>query len=182
MGLSSLRGNQFFDRILLFFMPQKFQPDYIYLRHVKLLKGKRPTWSDQPKNLKFSALVYDNPADLFWYSLCNQIIENCFNSISNYGCCYCWNKKNFWFHAKIIFAKRTFLAWWYHASRRTKSKCQKISILIKKYRSKRKRIYSPSVVYKISVSFKKFPCFQKIILGNGWFEIETVTPCVSKLV
>ena len=34
------RGNQFFDRILLFFMPQKFQPDYIYLRHVKLLKGK----------------------------------------------------------------------------------------------------------------------------------------------
>jgi len=41
MGLSSLRGNQFFDRILLFFMPQKFQPDYIYLRHVKLLKGKR---------------------------------------------------------------------------------------------------------------------------------------------
>ena len=49
MGLSSLRGNQFFDRILLFFMPQKFQPDYIYLRHVKLLKGKRPTWSESDR-------------------------------------------------------------------------------------------------------------------------------------
>jgi len=38
MGISSLRGNQFFDRILLFFMPAKFQPDYTFLRHVKLAK------------------------------------------------------------------------------------------------------------------------------------------------
>ena len=57
MGLSSLRGNQFFDRILLFFMPQKFQPDYIYLRHVKLLKGKRPTWSDPDRSAGYRVLT-----------------------------------------------------------------------------------------------------------------------------
>ncbi|XP_071488060.1 electroneutral sodium bicarbonate exchanger 1-like [Diadema antillarum] len=36
MGISSLRGVQFVDRILLYLMPTKHQPDYIYLRHVKL--------------------------------------------------------------------------------------------------------------------------------------------------
>ena len=52
------RGNQFFDRILLFFMPQKFQPDYIYLRHVKLLKGKllTPTGSEGELGLNKSKL------------------------------------------------------------------------------------------------------------------------------
>ena len=88
------RGNQFFDRILLFFMPQKFQPDYIYLRHVKLLKGKPSTltgpWSAKIK-LYLSAFVYGDPIDMFWYSLCDQITENCFNSFSNHGCCHCWN-------------------------------------------------------------------------------------------
>ncbi|XP_075584903.1 na[+]-driven anion exchanger 1 isoform X11 [Dermatophagoides farinae] len=37
MGTSSLKGSQFFERILIIFMPQKYQPDYIFLRHV-------PTW------------------------------------------------------------------------------------------------------------------------------------------
>ena len=36
MGISALRGLQFFDRILLFLMPKKFQPDYPYLRQVQL--------------------------------------------------------------------------------------------------------------------------------------------------
>ncbi len=36
MGVASLNGLQFFDRILLFFMPQKYQPDYPYLRRVPL--------------------------------------------------------------------------------------------------------------------------------------------------
>ncbi len=36
MGVASLRGMQFIDRIELFFMPPKHQPDYIYLRHVPL--------------------------------------------------------------------------------------------------------------------------------------------------
>ncbi|XP_033628875.1 sodium bicarbonate cotransporter 3-like [Asterias rubens] len=38
MGISSLRGVQFVDRLLLFLMPAKHQPDHIYLRHVKLWK------------------------------------------------------------------------------------------------------------------------------------------------
>ncbi len=36
MGMASLNGLQFFDRILLFFMPEKYQPDYPYLRRVPL--------------------------------------------------------------------------------------------------------------------------------------------------
>ncbi|XP_071822965.1 sodium-driven chloride bicarbonate exchanger-like [Apostichopus japonicus] len=36
MGVSSLRGVQFFHRILLYIIPTKHQPDYTYLRHVKL--------------------------------------------------------------------------------------------------------------------------------------------------
>merc|ERR1719273_913444 len=36
MGVASLNGIQFFDRILLFFMPKKYQPDVPYLRKVEL--------------------------------------------------------------------------------------------------------------------------------------------------
>ncbi|XP_070211045.1 electrogenic sodium bicarbonate cotransporter 1-like isoform X2 [Littorina saxatilis] len=36
MGWSALGGMQFIDRLLLVFMPVKYQPDYIYLRHVPL--------------------------------------------------------------------------------------------------------------------------------------------------
>ncbi|XP_032368782.1 electroneutral sodium bicarbonate exchanger 1 isoform X2 [Etheostoma spectabile] len=38
MGVSSLKGIQFFDRVKLFCMPAKHQPDFIYLRHVPLRK------------------------------------------------------------------------------------------------------------------------------------------------
>ncbi|XP_053295119.1 sodium-driven chloride bicarbonate exchanger [Pleuronectes platessa] len=38
MGASSLRGIQLFDRLTLFGMPAKHQPDFIYLRHVPLRK------------------------------------------------------------------------------------------------------------------------------------------------
>jgi len=38
MGFSSLRGVQFFQRIKLFFIPKKYHPDYIYLRHIPVLK------------------------------------------------------------------------------------------------------------------------------------------------
>jgi solute carrier family 4 (sodium bicarbonate transporter), member 10 len=34
MGAASLKGLQFFDRILIMFMPQKYQPDYMFLRQV----------------------------------------------------------------------------------------------------------------------------------------------------
>ncbi|XP_051016323.1 electroneutral sodium bicarbonate exchanger 1 [Acomys russatus] len=38
MGVSSLQGIQFFDRLKLLGMPAKHQPDFIYLRHVPLRK------------------------------------------------------------------------------------------------------------------------------------------------
>ncbi|KAF2883440.1 hypothetical protein ILUMI_22734 [Ignelater luminosus] len=36
MGAASLKGLQFFDRILIMFMPNKYQPDYMFLRQVPL--------------------------------------------------------------------------------------------------------------------------------------------------
>ncbi|XP_074777666.1 electroneutral sodium bicarbonate exchanger 1-like [Athene noctua] len=38
MGVSSLSSIQFFDRLKLFWMPAKHQPDFLYLRHVPLRK------------------------------------------------------------------------------------------------------------------------------------------------
>ncbi|BFZ15360.1 hypothetical protein BsWGS_18399 [Bradybaena similaris] len=35
MGISSLRGMQLIDRIMILLMPAKYQPDYMYLRHVR---------------------------------------------------------------------------------------------------------------------------------------------------
>ena len=36
MGVSALRGLQFYQRLLILFMPTKHQPDVLYLRHVSL--------------------------------------------------------------------------------------------------------------------------------------------------
>ncbi|KAL5282439.1 SLC4A7 family protein [Megaselia abdita] len=36
MGVASLKGLQFFDRILIMFMPVKYQPDYMFLRQVPI--------------------------------------------------------------------------------------------------------------------------------------------------
>ena len=36
MGVMALRGLQFFDRILLLFMPTKYQPNYVFLKFVQL--------------------------------------------------------------------------------------------------------------------------------------------------
>lgn len=38
MGVASLKGLQFFDRILIVFMPVKYQPDHMFLRQVPLKK------------------------------------------------------------------------------------------------------------------------------------------------
>ena len=35
MGVSSLRGMQLVDRVFIWFMPAKYQPDLMYLRHVR---------------------------------------------------------------------------------------------------------------------------------------------------
>lgn len=36
MGIASLKGLQFFDRILIMFMPTKYQPDHMFLRQVSI--------------------------------------------------------------------------------------------------------------------------------------------------
>lgn len=36
MGVASLKGLQFFDRILIMFMPVKYQPDFMFLRQVNM--------------------------------------------------------------------------------------------------------------------------------------------------
>ncbi|XP_073986853.1 na[+]-driven anion exchanger 1 isoform X4 [Rhodnius prolixus] len=36
MGVASLKGLQFFDRMLIMFMPAKYQPDYMFLRQVPI--------------------------------------------------------------------------------------------------------------------------------------------------
>ena len=36
MGVSALRGMQFMDRMMIMLMPAKYQPDYLYLRHVRI--------------------------------------------------------------------------------------------------------------------------------------------------
>jgi len=38
MGVSALRNMQIFNRVLLFFKPQKYQPDFPYLRHVRIMR------------------------------------------------------------------------------------------------------------------------------------------------
>ena len=38
MGVASLKGMQFIDRVEILFMPAKYQPDHIYLRHVPMRK------------------------------------------------------------------------------------------------------------------------------------------------
>ena len=38
MGVNTLKGMQFIDRLFLVLMPAKHQPDYLYLRHVPLFK------------------------------------------------------------------------------------------------------------------------------------------------
>ena len=35
MGIASMKEIQLITRILLIFMPEKYQPDYVYLRHVR---------------------------------------------------------------------------------------------------------------------------------------------------
>ena len=38
MGVQSLKGLQFFERILLLFIPHKHQPDYVFLKYVPLMR------------------------------------------------------------------------------------------------------------------------------------------------
>ena len=61
MGVNTLNGMQFIDRLALMLMPGKHQPDYIYLRHVPLKKVELPVME-----LKF---VHMN---IFFRFICSQ--------------------------------------------------------------------------------------------------------------
>lgn len=44
MGVSSLKGMQVCARVMIFFMPAKYQPDYMFLRHVPIGRVHRFTF------------------------------------------------------------------------------------------------------------------------------------------
>lgn len=44
MGVASLKGLQLFDRILIMFMPVKYQPDYMFLRQVSGIRKHDTFW------------------------------------------------------------------------------------------------------------------------------------------
>lgn len=49
MGVASLKGLQFFDRILIMLMPVKYQPDYMFLRQVNQM-NKQLLLCYRPRN------------------------------------------------------------------------------------------------------------------------------------
>jgi len=63
MGVNTLKGMQFIDRIFLIFMPLKHQPDYSYLRHVPLKKVHLFTFI-QAGSLAALWIIKSTPASL----------------------------------------------------------------------------------------------------------------------
>ena len=63
MGVNTLKGMQFIDRIFLIFMPVKHQPDYSYLRHVPLKKVHLFTFI-QAGSLAALWIIKSTPASL----------------------------------------------------------------------------------------------------------------------
>lgn len=66
MGFSSLKGNQLVDRMLLFFMPQKHQPNYFYLQYVPI------------KTVHIFTLIQLGGLALLWFIESNHHISICF--------------------------------------------------------------------------------------------------------
>ena len=81
MGVQSLKGQQFFDRILLLFIPHKHQPDYVFLKYVPLRRVHMFTFiqlvslvglwvikSNPTTSIAFPVRIH-NPAALFNHKL-----------------------------------------------------------------------------------------------------------------
>ena len=60
MGVSSLKGLQFVERLLLLFIPRKYQPEYVYLKYVPLYRVHLFTLI-QLSNLVFLWVIKSNP-------------------------------------------------------------------------------------------------------------------------
>ena len=65
MGVNTLKGMQFIDRMFLVFMPVKHQPDYLYLRHVPLKKVHLFT-AIQAGSLAALWIIKSTPASLIF--------------------------------------------------------------------------------------------------------------------
>merc|ERR1712029_517546 len=65
MGVNTLKGMQFIDRMFLVFMPLKHQPDYSYLRHVPLKKVHLFT-AIQAGSLAALWIIKSTPASLIF--------------------------------------------------------------------------------------------------------------------
>lgn len=61
MGVSSLKGLQFVERLLLLFIPRKYQPDYVYLKYVPLHRVHMFTMV-QLSSLALLWIIKNNPA------------------------------------------------------------------------------------------------------------------------
>ena len=98
MGVSSLKGMQFIDRVGLIFMPPKYQPDYYYLRHVPIKKVHLFTFIQVWKKrsyflLKENCFYFYLLGGMFRRTLAAQI-NTSFIDISPHGVGSGWISKN----------------------------------------------------------------------------------------
>lgn len=85
MGVASLKGLQFFDRILIILMPVKYQPDFMFLRQVSVFPFYVTIY-----NILFLQGAYQTSSSIYAYSVCvlsmslaDKIIPEDFNFISS---------------------------------------------------------------------------------------------------
>ena len=114
MGVNTLNGMQFIDRILLLFMPAKHQPDYLYLRHVPLTKVHLFT-AIQVAILAALWIIKSTPASLIFplmasltflvcdvklkaRRLCSEVLHCpvCLDIHLFYTASFYWSVKSFW--------------------------------------------------------------------------------------
>lgn len=96
MGVASLKGLQFFDRILIMFMPNKYQPDYMFLRQVLFTHtSNHLTTPQQPFSFsgshQKSPHLHHHPTDLSSLSLGYKILQFYLNSLPTYVGRHDWN-------------------------------------------------------------------------------------------
>lgn len=71
MGAASLKGLQFFDRLLIMLMPVKYQPDFMFLRQVKTL-----IVSKRDEDILFSTVLGTNQTSAFIYTDSTGLLSN----------------------------------------------------------------------------------------------------------
>lgn len=93
MGVASLKGLQFFERMLIVFMPVKYQPDHMYLRQVSIYFAiqfftSRKVWfcvSPCAGTFKTSAFIHCDPVSLLNNALGGQIFQANVNFVPSNG-------------------------------------------------------------------------------------------------